>query len=104
MVSFGWELFLLCLTAAVLTFFIARLLFICLEHVDNLGAYTASRPETCLLIPSVLAVSGNRYFLGVEYCVDNLYNVASQPRRTPPLPYVKDSRIRAIPLSSHSRF
>jgi len=38
----------------VLTFFIAGLLFICaLEHVDNLGAYTASRPETGLLIPSV---------------------------------------------------
>jgi hypothetical protein len=25
---------------------------LCLEHVDNLGAYTASRPETGLLIPS----------------------------------------------------
>jgi hypothetical protein len=38
----------------VLTFFIAGLLFICAsEHVDNLGAYTASRPETGLLIPSV---------------------------------------------------
>jgi hypothetical protein len=24
----------------------------CFEHVDNLGAYTASRPETGLLIPS----------------------------------------------------
>jgi hypothetical protein len=39
--------------AALLTFFIAGLLFICAsEHVDNLGAYTASRPETGLLIPS----------------------------------------------------
>jgi hypothetical protein len=37
----------------VLTFFIAGLLYLlCLEHVDNLGAYTASRPETGLLIPS----------------------------------------------------
>jgi hypothetical protein len=27
--------------------------YLCLEHVDNLGAYTASRPETGLLIPSV---------------------------------------------------
>ena len=29
------------------------LYLLCLEHVDNLGAYTASRPETGLLIPSV---------------------------------------------------
>src|ERR1700758_2979603 len=29
MVSFGWEIFLLCRTAAMLTFFIAGLLFIC---------------------------------------------------------------------------
>src|SRR6201988_1636842 len=28
--------------------------YLCFEHVDNLGAYTASRPETGLLIPSVL--------------------------------------------------
>src|SRR5690242_2112780 len=28
--------------------------YLCLEHVDNLGAYTASRPETGLLISSVL--------------------------------------------------
>ena len=26
--------------------------YLCLEHVDNLGAYSASRPETGLLIPS----------------------------------------------------
>jgi len=37
----------------VLIFFIAGLLiYLCFEHVDNLGAYTASRPETGL-IPSV---------------------------------------------------
>jgi hypothetical protein len=37
----------------VLTFFIAGLLYLlCFEHVDNLGAYIASRPETGLLIPS----------------------------------------------------
>src|ERR1022692_1896586 len=37
----------------VLIFFIAGLLYLlCFEHVDNLGAYTASRPETGLLIPS----------------------------------------------------
>src|SRR5215467_10107115 len=55
MVSFCCtEKFLLCLVAMVLTFFIAGLLYLlCLEHVDNLGAYTASRPETGLLIPSV---------------------------------------------------
>src|SRR5438874_12542978 len=29
--------------------------YLCFEHVDNLGAYTASRPETGLLIPSVCA-------------------------------------------------
>src|SRR5205814_9881715 len=29
--------------------------YLCFEHVDNLGAYTASRPETGLLIPSVFA-------------------------------------------------
>ena len=29
--------------------------YLCLEHVDNLGAYTASRPETGLLIPSDFA-------------------------------------------------
>src|SRR5205814_7001679 len=27
--------------------------YLCFEHVDNLGAYTASRPETGLLISSV---------------------------------------------------
>jgi hypothetical protein len=36
---------------AVLTFFIPPF-YLCLEHVDNLGAYIASRPETGLLIPS----------------------------------------------------
>src|SRR5579871_913740 len=45
MVSFCCEIFLFCFTATVLTFFIAGLLYLlCLEHVDNLGAYTASRP------------------------------------------------------------
>src|SRR5436309_12495153 len=29
--------------------------YLCFEHVDNLGAYTASRPETGLHIPSVFA-------------------------------------------------
>ena len=56
MVSFGCEIFLLGFATTVLTFFIAGLLYLlCLEHVDNLGAYTASRPETGLLIPSVFA-------------------------------------------------
>jgi len=27
---------------------------LCFEHVDNFGAYTASRPKTGLLIPSVI--------------------------------------------------
>jgi hypothetical protein len=54
MVSFCClEKFLLSIVTAVLTSFIAALLiYLCLEHVDNLGAYTASRPETGLLIPS----------------------------------------------------
>ena len=59
-VSFCCEKFLLALAATVLTFFIAGLLYLlCLEHVDNLGAYTASRPETGLLISSVIANHGN---------------------------------------------
>ena len=42
----------LCFVAAVLTFFIAGLLYLlCFEHVDNLGAYSFP-PETGLLIPS----------------------------------------------------
>jgi hypothetical protein len=49
-VSFCREIFLLCFVTAVLAFFIAGLLFICaFEHLDTLGAYTASRPETGLL-------------------------------------------------------
>ena len=49
----GGEIFLLGFVTVVLTFFIAGLLYLlCLEHVDNLGAYTASRPETGLLISS----------------------------------------------------
>ena len=50
---------LLCFAAAVLTFFIAGLLYLlCFEHVDNLGAYSIP-PETGLLIPSVLNSSSN---------------------------------------------
>src|SRR5215470_14401427 len=59
-VSFCPEIFLLAFTAAVLPFFIAGLLYLlCLEHVDNLGAYTASRPETGLLIPSDFVNKGS---------------------------------------------
>jgi hypothetical protein len=57
-VNFCCQIFLLGFAATVLTFFIAGLLFICaLQHVDNLGAYTASRPETGLLIPSGFVIS-----------------------------------------------
>jgi hypothetical protein len=50
MVSFCSEKFLLCFVVAVLTFFIAGLLYLlCFEHVDNLGAYSIP-PETGLLI------------------------------------------------------
>ncbi|HZW91862.1 MAG TPA: hypothetical protein VFF64_02720, partial [Candidatus Eremiobacteraceae bacterium] len=48
-------IFLLCCAVAVLTFFIAGLLYLLrFKRVDNLGAYTASRLETGLLIPSDL--------------------------------------------------
>jgi hypothetical protein len=54
MVSLCREIFLLCFATAVLTFFIAGLLYrLCFEHVNNLGAYSIP-PETGLLIPSVL--------------------------------------------------
>src|SRR6266480_6017999 len=52
-VSLCSEKFLICFAAAVLTFFIAGLLYLlCFEHVDNLGAYSMPS-ETGLLIPSV---------------------------------------------------
>ena len=51
-VSLCSEKFLICFAAAVLTFFIAGLLYLlCFEHVDNLGAYSIPS-ETGLLIPS----------------------------------------------------
>jgi len=51
-VSFCSGKFLLCFAVAVLTFFIAGLLYLlCFEHVDNLGAYSIPS-ETGLLIPS----------------------------------------------------
>jgi hypothetical protein len=60
MVSFGSEIFLLCFTATVLTFFIAGLLYLlCFEHVDNLGAYSIPS-ETGLLIPSVAVEKGTK--------------------------------------------
>ena len=52
-VSFCSEKFLISFAAAVLTFFIAGLLYLLrFERVDNLGAYSIP-PETGLLIPSV---------------------------------------------------
>ena len=44
---------LLCFVAAVLTFFIASLLFICALSTSITWERTASRPETGLLISSV---------------------------------------------------
>ena len=53
MVSFCCEKFLLCFVAKVLIFLIVGLLYLlCLEHVDNLGAYSIPS-ETGLLISSV---------------------------------------------------
>src|SRR5437763_15827088 len=37
--------------------------YLCFEHVDNLGAYTASRPETGLLIPSDFVIHWSRIAL-----------------------------------------
>src|SRR5215469_5464830 len=55
-VNFCSEVFLLCFTATVLTFFIAGLLYLlCFKHVDNLGAYSIPS-ETGLLIPSVINI------------------------------------------------
>jgi hypothetical protein len=52
MVSFCCEIFLLGFAAAVLPFNIAgSLIYLCFEHVDNLGAYSIP-PETGLLISS----------------------------------------------------
>jgi hypothetical protein len=57
MVSLCCQISLLCCATAMLIFFIAGLLYLlCFEHVDNLGAYTASRPETGLLIPAYFGV------------------------------------------------
>ena len=53
MVSFCCEIFLPCFATAVLTFFIAGLLFICALSTSITWERTASRPETGLLIPSV---------------------------------------------------
>jgi hypothetical protein len=51
-VSFDWETFFVPFAAAVLTFFIAGLLYLLrFERVDNLGAYSIPS-ETGLLIPS----------------------------------------------------
>ena len=60
MVSLCPEIFLLCFLAAVLTFFIAGLLYLlCFEHVDNLGAYTASRRRPAFSLEnSIQAVWG----------------------------------------------
>jgi len=53
MVNFRSEKFFVCFAAAVLTFFIAGLLYLLrFERVDNLGAYRIP-PETGILIPSV---------------------------------------------------
>ncbi len=52
-VSFCWDKFLICFAAAVLTFFMAGLLYLLrFKRVDNLGAYSIPS-ETGLLIPSV---------------------------------------------------
>ncbi|HSZ62228.1 MAG TPA: hypothetical protein VK828_10545, partial [Terriglobales bacterium] len=37
--------------------------YLCFEHVDNLGAYTASRPETGLLLPSAFRFRSDRLYV-----------------------------------------
>ena len=61
MVSFCTEEFLICFVAAVLIFFSAGLLYLlCLEHVDNLGAYS---------IPAVVLKKAARISSRLPVCV-----------------------------------
>src|SRR4051812_38006425 len=55
--------------------------YLCFEHVDNLGAYTASRPETGLLIPSDYATVHPRSALIQRdtKSVGIAYEIASAP-------------------------
>src|SRR5450755_3018602 len=57
-VSLCCEIFLLCFVAAMLTFFIVGLLFICALSTSITWERTASRPETDLLIQSVNVNTG----------------------------------------------
>jgi hypothetical protein len=66
MVNFRSEKFFVCLAAALLTFFIAGLLYLLrFERVDNLGAYRIP-PETGILIPSVRAEPSGDESLSAE--------------------------------------
>ncbi len=80
MVNFCSAIFLLAFAAAVLIFFIAGLLYLlCLEHVDNLGAYSTPS-ETGLLIPSVFTSDRRRHFqLSVEGTVQAAWECSSVP-------------------------
>src|ERR1700730_4975117 len=57
--------------------------YLCLEHVDNLGAYTASRPETGLLIPS----DYNSYFRFARDTTGTVTSFANAVSSTPTLPH-----------------
>src|SRR4051795_3296296 len=60
MVSFCCEIFLLCAPPSDANLLHCRSPFyLCFEHVDNLGAYTASRSETGLLISSDCECNGD---------------------------------------------
>ena len=75
MVRVGCEIFLLCFVATPLPVsFISR----ALEHVDNLGAYTASRPETGLLIPSGYISYPCLHQLSVCHSPETLHNETVQ--------------------------
>jgi hypothetical protein len=83
-VSFDSEKILICFATAVLTFFIAGLLYLlCFQHVDNLGAYSIPS-ETGLLIPSVgvekLEISEIRENLGDrKYLADQRKSFVGHP-------------------------
>src|SRR5690348_3146449 len=94
MVSLCCDIFLLCFVLTVLTFFIAGLLYLlCFEHVDNLGAYTASRrrpafsshllTSTTQLSPAILR----------EAMTESPANRKSKPRRQKDCAQVAESRL-----------
>src|SRR6185369_12305077 len=69
-VSFGWGKFFVAFPLAVLTFFIAGLLYLlCFEHVDNLGAYSipsGDRPSHPICLHHEHVVKKHSPLLGID--------------------------------------